>query len=32
LCRAVCMQVAIELDGTSKELLPNDRLRPTAPR
>jgi DNA-binding transcriptional ArsR family regulator len=30
LCRAVCMQVAIELDGT--ELPANDRLRPTSVR
>jgi DNA-binding transcriptional ArsR family regulator len=32
LCRAVCMQVAIELDGTNKELPVNDRLRPTTVR
>lgn len=31
LCRAVCMQVAIELDGADK-LPANDRLRPSAAR
>lgn len=32
LCRAVCMQVAIELDDSQQELPPAERLRPTAAR
>jgi ArsR family transcriptional regulator len=31
LCRAVCMQIAVELDG-GHEISPNERLMPHAPR